>query len=56
VEPREHWAGPQGGLTLPRFYPQVLRLSDVVPVDYRMPGCPPVGDQVWKVLQAVAAG
>ncbi len=47
---------PLGDLTLPRFYPQVLRLADVVHVDYQVPGCPPVGDQVWKVLQAVAAG
>ncbi len=56
TEPREHWTGPEGGLTLPRFYPQVLRLADIVEVDYRIPGCPPVGTQVWKVLQAVVAG
>jgi F420-non-reducing hydrogenase small subunit len=56
TEPREHWAGPEGSLTLPRFYPQVLRLSDIVSVDYQIPGCPPVGTQVWKVLQAVVAG
>jgi F420-non-reducing hydrogenase small subunit len=56
TEPREHWAAPGGGLTLPRFYPQVLRLSDVVPVDYRLPGCPPVGTQVWRSLQSLIAG
>jgi F420-non-reducing hydrogenase small subunit len=56
TEPQPSWTVPQGDLTLPRFYPQVLRLSDVVPVDYQMPGCPPVGAQVWKVLQAVVAG
>ncbi|HEX7485794.1 MAG TPA: hypothetical protein VF332_06560 [Vicinamibacterales bacterium] len=56
TEPQEHWAAPQGDLTLPRFYPQVLRLADIVDVDYRIPGCPPVGTQVWKVLQAVVAG
>jgi F420-non-reducing hydrogenase small subunit len=56
TEPREHWAGPHGGLTLPRFYPQVLKLADVVDVDYQIPGCPPQGPQVWKVLQAVTAG
>ena len=56
TEPRAHWAGPFGGLTLPRFYPQVLRLADVVKVDYQIPGCPPVGAQVWRVLQAVVAG
>ncbi len=54
--PEAHVPTPQGDLTLPQFYPQVLRLSDIVAVDYQMPGCPPVGDQVWKVLQAVAAG
>ena len=56
TEPMERWATPQGDLTLPRQYPQVLRLADVVHVDYQIPGCPPVGTQVWKVLQAVAAG
>jgi len=56
TEPQCRWAVPQGELTLPRFYPQVLRLSDIVAVDYQIPGCPPVGTQVWKVLQAVVAG
>jgi len=56
TEPLEHWTGPHGTLTLPRFYPQVLRLADVVDVDYQLPGCPPVATQIWKVLQAVAAG
>lgn len=56
IEPQPCWTTPQGELTLPRFYPQVLRLADIVPVDYQMPGCPPVGGQVWKVLQMAAAG
>ena len=56
TEPVERWPTPQGDLTLPRLYPQVLRLADVVHVDYQVPGCPPVGTQVWKVLQAVVAG
>ena len=56
TEPQERWASPQGDLTLPRFYPQVLRLSDIVAVDYQIPGCPPTGIQVWKVLQAIVAG
>jgi F420-non-reducing hydrogenase small subunit len=56
VEPQEGWEGPRGHLDLPRLYPQVLRLADVVDVDYQVPGCPPVGAQVWKVLQALAAG
>jgi F420-non-reducing hydrogenase small subunit len=55
TEPLERWSTPQGDLTLPRFYPQVLRLADVVHVDYQVPGCPPVGTQVWKVLQAIGS-
>ncbi len=56
TEPREHWAGPEGGLALPRFYAQVLRLADIVRVDYQLPGCPPTGVQVWRSLQALIAG
>ncbi len=29
--------------------PQVLRLQDVVHVDYEIPGCPPQADRVWEV-------
>jgi F420-non-reducing hydrogenase small subunit len=43
-------------LELPRFYPQVLRLGDVIEVDYQIPGCPPQANQVWRVLEAVVAG
>jgi F420-non-reducing hydrogenase small subunit len=38
------------------MYPQVLRLSDVVEVDYLLPGCPPQGHRVWQVLEAVIGG
>lgn len=56
VEPQPLTATPYGELELPRLYPQVLRLSDVVQVDYQIPGCPPQAHQVWRVLQAVMAG
>jgi F420-non-reducing hydrogenase small subunit len=56
TEPREHSAGPEGALTLPRFYLQVLRLADIVHVDYQLPGCPPVGTQVWRSLESLVAG
>jgi F420-non-reducing hydrogenase small subunit len=56
VEPQPRWLSPQGELTLPRFYPQVLRLADIVHVDYQLPGCPPVGAQVWRSVQALTAG
>lgn len=44
-----------GTLHLPRFYKRVYRLSDVVEVDYFVPGCPPAPDQVKAVLSAVVA-
>ncbi|MBP1636363.1 MAG: coenzyme F420-reducing hydrogenase, gamma subunit [Acidobacteria bacterium] len=47
---------PAGDLELPRQFQYVLRLQDVVPVDYGVPGCPPQADQVWSVLQLLAAG
>jgi F420-non-reducing hydrogenase small subunit len=45
-----------GELEIPRFYPHVLRLADVVEVDYQLPGCPPQADRVWEALQVVVAG
>lgn len=56
VEPAASSSTPAGTLELPVMSPQVLRLRDVVAVDYQLPGCPPVGTQVWKVLQALVAG
>ena len=32
---------PVGELEIPELYPAVLRLRDIVPVDYELPGCPP---------------
>jgi F420-non-reducing hydrogenase small subunit len=45
-----------GELELPRQFDYVLRLQDVVPVDYLIPGCPPQADQVWSVIELVAGG
>jgi len=43
-------------LEIPVFYRRVYRLSDVVDVDYFVPGCPPAPDQVKNVLLAVVKG
>lgn len=43
-------------LRIPHFYKRVYKLSDVVDVDYSVPGCPPAPDQVKAVLLAVAKG
>jgi F420-non-reducing hydrogenase small subunit len=43
-------------LRIPQFYKRVYKLSDIVDVDYFVPGCPPAQDQVKAVLLAVAKG
>jgi F420-non-reducing hydrogenase small subunit len=37
VEPQSTYATPFGEVGIPEFYPAVLRLKDVVPVDYEIP-------------------
>jgi F420-non-reducing hydrogenase small subunit len=56
LEPRPLTECPEGDLEIPRFYPQVLRLGDVVPVDYELPGCPPHADRVWETIEELVAG
>jgi F420-non-reducing hydrogenase small subunit len=56
VEPQSKWETPAGVLRLPHFYPAVLRLRDIVPVDYELPGCPPQADRVWETIEAVVHG
>jgi F420-non-reducing hydrogenase small subunit len=51
--PRPRVAMPEGTLTLPAMYTRVRTLEQVVPVDYKQPGCPPNHDQVWKAMSAV---
>jgi F420-non-reducing hydrogenase small subunit len=46
----------EGELRLPVFYDTVYALDQVVPVEYYMPGCPPVVDQTVAVVQAVMSG
>jgi len=46
----------EGVLELPEFYPQLTTLAQVVDVDYFVPGCPPVGEQVWAAIGAIASG
>jgi F420-non-reducing hydrogenase small subunit len=43
-------------LEIPAFYKRVYRLSDVVDVDYFVPGCPPAPDQVKAVILAIVKG
>ncbi|MFB3776888.1 MAG: oxidoreductase [Bryobacteraceae bacterium] len=56
VEPQPEFDAAVGKLHIPRFYPAVLQLKDVVPVDYVLPGCPPQADRVWESIQALVSG
>ena len=56
VLPRRRFTMPEGTLTLPAMYTRVRTLEQVVPVDYKLPGCPPNHDQVWKAMGAVIEG
>lgn len=56
VEPREETEVKEGRLDLPEFYKSVRCLDQVVNVDYFMPGCPPVPEQIWNVCGALLAG
>ena len=56
VLPQTSFEVEEGTLDLPEFYDTVYTLDQVVDVDYYVPGCPPVADQTWAVLEAVLAG
>jgi F420-non-reducing hydrogenase small subunit len=47
---------PEGVVEIPEFYDHVKTLAQTVDVDYFMPGCPPVVEQIWTVLQVLLAG
>jgi len=47
---------PEGELRLPEFFDTVYALNQVVPVEYYMPGCPPVAEQTLAVAEALMSG
>jgi F420-non-reducing hydrogenase small subunit len=47
---------PEGEIEIPKFYDKVKTLAQTVDVDYFMPGCPPVVEQIWTVLNVLLAG
>jgi F420-non-reducing hydrogenase small subunit len=56
VLPQSRTLVPEGELELPEFLDRVGKLSDVVPVDYVLPGCPPESDSLWRVLETLMQG
>jgi len=56
IEPQPKLAVPEGEVTIPEFYDTVKTLSQVVDVDYYIPGCPPTPKQIWNVVQVIVSG
>jgi F420-non-reducing hydrogenase small subunit len=56
TRPQEVTAMPEGDIHIPTLYDHVKHLAEIVDVDYFMPGCPPVVDQIWKVFQDALNG
>jgi len=55
--PLPEWTDENGHrLTLPKFYDEVMSLDDIVPVDYYLPGCPPLVTQINQALDAIVTG
>jgi NAD-reducing hydrogenase small subunit len=47
---------PTGNDIIPRLLDRVLRIHDVVPVDYFLPGCPPSADAIFAFVTDLLAG
>lgn len=43
-------------LTLPRMFDSLLKLDDVIDVDYYLPGCPPTAAMIGGALDAILKG
>lgn len=56
IEPQPKTVTARGVVSIPSFYPAVLRLADIVGVDAVIPGCPPNADFVWRTIAAILAG
>jgi F420-non-reducing hydrogenase small subunit len=53
IIPQPRYAVPEGELHIPKLFPMVRTLDQVVPVDYFMPGCPPESHQIASVIDLV---
>lgn len=53
ILPAYDYAMPEGTINIPKFYPVLKTLDQVVPVDYYMPGCPPESHQIAAVIDLV---
>jgi F420-non-reducing hydrogenase small subunit len=53
LRPQFEYKMPEGEITIPKFYPVLKTLDQVVDVDYYMPGCPPESHQIAAVIDLV---
>ncbi|MGE5222390.1 MAG: oxidoreductase [Omnitrophica WOR_2 bacterium] len=53
VRPQTSYQVDEGELHIPKMYPVVRTLDQVVPVDYSIPGCPPESHQIAAVVDLV---
>jgi F420-non-reducing hydrogenase small subunit len=54
--PQPHFQVKEGELTIPQFFDTVRTLDQTVEVDYYVPGCPPVREKTWTVINDVIGG
>jgi F420-non-reducing hydrogenase small subunit len=56
TRPQTEYNVVEGTLNIPNFFDTVKTLSQTVEVDYFIPGCPPVADQIWNVIEVIISG
>lgn len=56
IRPEPEYKIKEGVLNIPEFYNDVRSLSQVVDVDYSIPGCPPQTERLVEVFMAVVTG
>ena len=56
VEPKQKSTVDGHALSLPKFYETVYKLSDIIDVDYYLPGCPPMPETIADAIGAILEG
>lgn len=53
IRPQTTYQMPEGNIYIPKIYPTLRTLDQVIDVDYYMPGCPPESHQIAAVIDLV---
>ncbi len=56
VFPQHETKVPEGEMELPELFEDVYKLSDVIQVEYFLPGCPPTPDMIMTAVNAIVSG